>query len=94
MSNLLKISLRDLETGDINEFTQEVVTLKDYRSALKLRDKLNEENVDENELVDEFVNFVVEVYKGIVSFQQVIDGVDPNDLLEIISTHINRCLGK
>lgn len=94
MSNLLKIKLRDLETGNVKEYTQEIVTLKDYRSALRLREKLNDENIDENELVDEFVNFVVEVYKGKLSFQQVIDGVDPKDLLEIISTHINRCLGK
>lgn len=94
MADLLKIEIYDVEKKKKIEYSQEVISLKDYKSALKLEKILNSKAVDEDEMLDEFIQFIVGVYKDQFSYQQAVDGIDPRDITNIINTHIIRCLGK
>ncbi|EIT85905.1 hypothetical protein A374_08719 [Fictibacillus macauensis ZFHKF-1] len=90
---MLKIELRN-EAGEIKTYTQDFVSGRKFRTAMKFGQKVEKGELSELEVVDEMVALVASMFDSeAVSFDSIYDGVSASDLLNVLNSVLEGVTG-
>ncbi|MCD5204514.1 hypothetical protein IV286_05835 [Enterococcus faecium] len=91
---MIKLALKQ-QAGETKTFTQEFVSGRKLRNMLVFFKKVEKENVDELEMLDELVNTVANLFDNdLVTFDTIWDGIDASKMAETLRDVLNQAMGK
>ncbi|OTP10369.1 hypothetical protein A5844_002069 [Enterococcus sp. 10A9_DIV0425] len=91
---MIKLALKQ-QDGETKIFTQEFVSGRKLRNMLVFFKKVEKENVDELEMLDELVNTVANLFDNdLVTFDTIWDGIEASKMAETLRDVLNQAMGK
>ncbi|EOS7804895.1 hypothetical protein AB1I58_08445 [Enterococcus hirae] len=91
---MIKLQLKQ-QDGETKTFTQEFVSGRKLRNMLVFFKRVEKENIDELEMLDELVNTVANLFDSeLVTFDTIWDGIEASKMAETLRDVLNQAMGK
>lgn len=91
---MLKIELRNPQTGKIETFTETFVSAKSLRKVVEFGMRAEKGEMNELEQLDELVALVASLFKDErVNFDSIYDGIEASKIGEVLNEVITQVMG-
>lgn len=91
---MLKIELRNPQTGEIETYTETFVSAKSLRKVVEFGMKAEKGEMNELEQLDELVALVASLFKDEkVNFDSIYDGIEASKIGKVLNEIITQVMG-
>ncbi|MGG4040670.1 phage tail assembly chaperone G [Bacillus smithii] len=91
---MLKIELRNPQTGEIETYTETFVSAKSLRKVVEFGMRAEKGEMNELEQLDELVALVASLFKDErVTFDSILEGIEASKIGEVLNEIITQVMG-